>query len=144
MDSLAFMVRDERIWLYAYAIMEDEFHLLWKKQPDWEQKNVKQMLLKFTAQQIKRNLWTEDKKELALYRSQLHDRQFQFWEKTAFSTVIPNEGAAEEKIGYLHEAPVTAGLCRSITDYAFSSASFYQTGYDPEKILTDYHRNFSS
>lgn len=143
MNSLAFMVKDKRIWLYGYAIMEDEFHLLWKKQPGWEDKNIRQMLLKFTAQKIKRRLWAEDRKELELYRSHLPDRQFQFWEKAAFSTIIPSVGAAEEKIGQLHEAPVSAGLCSGISDYGFSSASFYLRGDDPENIMTDYHDCFA-
>lgn len=142
MNSLAFMVREERIWLYGYVIMEDEFHLLWKKQPEWEHKNIRQMLLKFTAQQIKRRLWAEDRKELELYRSNLHDRQFQFWEKTSFSAVIPDVDAAEEKIGQLHEVPVSAGLCSNVTDYAFSSAAFYQEGRNPGGIITHYHHCF--
>jgi REP element-mobilizing transposase RayT len=142
MDSLAFMAHEKRIWLYGYAIMEDEFHLLWKKQPGWEDRNIKQMLLKFTAQQIKRRLWVEDRKELALYRSDLHDRQFQFWDKASCSTVVSDAVAAEEKIGHLHEAPVLAGLCKDTTDYDFSSAAFYQSGHDPECILTNYQRYF--
>ncbi|MRG46356.1 hypothetical protein GFS24_14635 [Chitinophaga sp. SYP-B3965] len=142
MNSLAFMVMEKRIWLYGYVIMEDEFHLLWKKQPEWEGKNIRQMLLKFTAQRIKRKLWAEDRKELQLYRSDLHDRQFQFWEKASFSTSIPDPGAAEEKLGQLHEAPVSAGLCSCATDYAFSSASFYLRGHDPECMMTDYRDCF--
>lgn len=142
MNSLAFMVKEERIWLYGYVIMEDEFHVLWKKQPGWEDKNIRQMLLKFTAQQIKRRLWAENRKELELYRSQLHDRQFQFWEKAAFSAVIPDADAAEEKIAQLHEVPVSAGLCANVTDYAFSSAAFYQDGFDPEGIMTHYQHCF--
>lgn len=142
MNSLAFMVKEERIWLYGYVIMEDEFHLLWKKQPEWEHKNIRQMLLKFTAQQIKRSLWAEDRKELALYRSQLHDRQYQFWEKKSFSVVIPDADAAEEKIEQLHEVPVSAGFCSNVTDYAFSSAAFYLKGHDPEGIITHYHHCF--
>lgn len=142
MDSLVFLTREKRIWLYGYAIMEDEFHLLWKKQPGWEDRNIKQMLLKFTAQQIKRRLWVEDRKELALYRSDLRDRQFQFWEKASSSTVISDAEAVEEKIGHLHEAPVLAGLCKDTADYAFSSAAFYEKGHDPERILTSYQGYF--
>ena len=52
MDSLKFLVEDGRIWLYAFVLMPNHIHLLWNKQDKWIEKNIKQMFLKYTAQQI--------------------------------------------------------------------------------------------
>lgn len=126
LDSLAFMVQHQRIWLYGFVILPNEFHLLWQKQPAWEQKNIRQMLLKFTAHQIKYRLRAVNRRELEAYRSQLRDRQFQFWERAADAVPVPDEAAAREKLHYMHEAPVSAGLCGKAADYLFSSAAFYE------------------
>jgi REP element-mobilizing transposase RayT len=56
LDSLAFLVHEQRIWLYGYVIMPNHLHIIWRKQDNWIEKNVQQQFLKFTAQQIKFNL----------------------------------------------------------------------------------------
>ena len=49
LNSLTFLVKDERIWLYAYVIMPNHMHILWRKQNDWIEKNVQQNFLKYTG-----------------------------------------------------------------------------------------------
>lgn len=128
-DSLQFMVQDGRIWLYGLVILPNEFHLLWQKQPAWKQRNVRQMLLKFTAQQIKYRMRAANRPELETYRSQLRDRQFQFWERGASALPVTSAAGAWENLQNMHDAPVTAGLCRQAEAYRYSSADFYmQTG----------------
>ncbi|AWO01648.1 hypothetical protein DLD77_08040 [Chitinophaga alhagiae] len=124
-DSLAFMVENKRIWLYGFVILPGEFHLLWQRQPAWELKNLRQMLLKFTAHQIKHRLKAINRRELETYRSPLRDRQFQFWERHADALPVSIAQAAAEKLQQMHEAPVAGGLCRQPEAYRFSSAAFY-------------------
>lgn len=124
-DSLQFMVQDGRIWLYGLVILPNEFHLLWEKQPAWKQKNINQMLLKFTAHQIKYRMRATNPQELETYRSHLRDRQFQFWERGASALPVTGTASAWENLQNMHEAPVTAGLCRQAEAYRFSSAGFY-------------------
>lgn len=112
LDSLAFLVNDERIWLYAYIIMPNHMHILWRKQNDWIEKNVQQNFLKYTAQQIKFNLLENNPNELAKYTSTQRDRQFHFWERRAFRARILTRAVAEQKINYMHFNPVKAGLCK--------------------------------
>ena len=45
LDSLAFLVNDERIWLYAYVIMPNHMHILWRKQNDWIEKMFNRIFL---------------------------------------------------------------------------------------------------
>lgn len=125
LDSLAFMADNKRIWLYGFVILPGEFHLLWQQQPAWEQKNLRQMLLKFTAHQIKHRLKAVNRPELETYRSPLRDRQFQFWERFAEALPVTAAEAAVEKLQQMHEAPLAAGLCHQPEAYRFSSAAFY-------------------
>lgn len=142
LNSLAFMARNERIWLYGFVILEDEIHLLWKKRPAWENRNIRQMLLKFTAQQIKHRLRNARSGELVQYQCQRADRQFQFWEPAACSSPVPDACAAAEKLEQMHDAPFTGGLCHRGAAYAFSSARFYHSGEDPLRMMTHYHQYF--
>ena len=127
-DSLAFLVKERRIWLFGYVILPYEMHLLWQKQPAWERRNIRQMLLKFTAQQIKHRLKALDRKSLESYRTSLGDRQYQFWERRAEIRQVSHVNDAIEKLRAMHEVPVAAGLCTTANEYRFSSAMFYGPG----------------
>lgn len=142
LNSLAFMALNQRIWLYGFVILEDEIHLLWEKQPDWQGKNIRQMLLKFTAQQIKHHLRSIRSKELDRYKCLRHDRLFQFWEPSSSGIPVPDEHTAAEKLQQMHEAPFTNGICPPGTVYPYSSAMFYSSGEDPHGIMTHYHQYF--
>ena len=69
MDSLRFLVADERVWVYGYVIIPNHIHILWRKQDAWVEKSVQQQFLKFTAQQIKFNMSLHYPLELENYRS---------------------------------------------------------------------------
>ena len=44
----------------------------------------------------------------------------------------------EEKLDYMHDNPVKAGLCSLPEDYKYSSAGFYLNNIDELNILTHY------
>jgi len=137
LDSLAFLVNDHRIWLYAYVIMPNHIHILWRKQDAWIEKNVQQHFLKYTAQNIKFNLLNNDPSELTHYRSTQRDRKFHFWERRPYRARTLTRAVLEQKIDYIHYNPVKAGLCMLPEDYLFSSARFYyQKSENP--IITHY------
>ena len=113
-NSLKFLVEDKRIWLYGFIIMPNHIHLMWCKQHDWLDKNVKQMFLKYTAQQVKFNLLTHNPKELDSYISTQKDRNYHFWERRSYTATMYNRDVASQKINYIHNNPVKEAyvLCR--------------------------------
>ena len=58
-SSLAFLVKDKRIKLFAFCIMPDHIHLIWQMQPLIHPQHVQRDFLKYTAQQIKLDLQKE-------------------------------------------------------------------------------------
>jgi REP element-mobilizing transposase RayT len=56
LNSLTYLVTNKRIWLYGYVIMPNHVHILWRKQPEWLDKNVQQHFAKFNGQQFKFSL----------------------------------------------------------------------------------------
>lgn len=137
-ESLQFLVKTERIWLYGYVVMPNHVHLLWRKQDAWIDKSIQQQFLKFTAQMIKFNLIENSPNELKNYKSTQADRAYHFWERRPYKATMMNRGVFEQKLDYIHHNPVKAGLCTESADYEYSSARYYMDGIDELKILTHY------
>jgi REP element-mobilizing transposase RayT len=138
LESLQFLVKKERIWLYGYVLMPNHLHLLWRKQDAWVDKSVQQQFLKFTAQMIKFNLINNCPGELNKYLSTQADRAYHFWERRPYKTTMMNRPVLEQKLDYMHDNPVKAGLCSLAEDYKYSSAGFYLNNMDELNILTHY------
>jgi putative transposase len=138
MNSLKFLVSDNRIWLYGFVIMPNHIHLIWCKQNDRAQKSVTQMFLKYTAQQIKFNMQDQHEEELQGYRSSQSDRQYHFWERRSYPATMYNRRVASQKIDYMHYNPVKARLCESPEDYHYSSAKYYELNRDDWGFITHY------
>ncbi|MDZ7648249.1 MAG: transposase [Cytophagales bacterium] len=138
MNSLKFLIDDNRIWLYDYVIMPNHIHLMWCKQNAWVEKNIQQMFLKYTDQQIKFRLIEDNPKELANYLSTQKDRGYHFWERRAYSATMYNRKVASQKIDYMHYNPVKAGLCETPEQYLYSSYRFYELNQNTEKFLIHY------
>jgi len=139
MKSLKFMVVDNRIWLYGFVIMPNHIHLMWCKQEKWINRNIPQIFLKYTAQQIKFGMIDEGRTgELEQYRSTQQDRQYHFWERRPYGARMLSRKVASQKIDYMHFNPVKAGLCKYPEDYKYSSARYYELNMDEWGFLTHY------
>ncbi len=142
MDSLKFMATEGRIWLYGFVIMPNHIHLLWRKQDNWIEKNVQQMFLKYTAQQIKFDLLDSNSlRELNNYKSTQSDRAYHFWERRPHSATMYSRKVAGQKIDYMHYNPVKAGLCTMPEEYFYSSATYYELNKDDWGFLTHYEEH---
>ena len=100
--------------------------------------NVQRDFLKHTAQCIKDDMMKHHKKELANYLVNAKDRTYQFWERNALSIDLWREEVLLQKLNYLHQNPVRAGLTALPEQYNYSSALFYKTGIDNWSFLTHY------
>ncbi|PWK78675.1 hypothetical protein LX99_01123 [Mucilaginibacter oryzae] len=135
-DSLNFLVKNNRIWLYGYVIMPNHIHILWCKQPDWLNKNVQQHFSKFTAQQLKFSM-INDSRSLENYKSSQNDREYQFWERRPYKATMYNRIVLEQKLDYIHNNPVKAELCQLPEEYLHSSASYYIKN-EANELITHY------
>ncbi|MXV53082.1 transposase [Pedobacter sp. HMF7647] len=137
LESLQFHVRESRIWIYAYVIMPNHVHVLWRKQDEWIDKSVQQQFLKFTAQQIKFNLIKHFPQDLKKYRSTQSDRMYHFWERRPYKATMFTREIIEQKIDYIHNNPVEAGLCELPEQYRLSSAMYYYCN-QADNLVTHY------
>jgi REP element-mobilizing transposase RayT len=125
-DSLRFLVEDGRIHLYGFVIMDNHIHAIWQLREGHSQQSVQHSLLKFTAQKIKYGLVAYHPEVLERFKVKAKDRQYQFWERNPLSVELWNEAVLLQKLHYIHQNPVRAGLCLEAADYCYSSAAFYE------------------
>lgn len=96
-DALRFAIKERRINLYAFVIMNNYLHNLG----------------------LLNQLKVDSK-----------DREYQVWKRNPLSIELFTPAVFYQKIDYIHNNPVRAGLCKFPEDYKYSSASYYETGVD--------------
>ena len=74
--------------------------------------------------------------KLAEFLVNAKDRKYQFWERNPLSVEIWSEKVLLQKLKYMHENPVRAGICRYPEQYKYSSALFFHAGIDNWGFLT--------
>lgn len=137
-ESFSFTVKNKRANIFAFVIMSNHFHIVWQILPPYELNQVRQNLLKFTAQQFKfllsdnilnkslSNSETKSSDILEVFRVDKIDRKYQFWKRNPLSVEILSEKVLKQKINYIHD-----NLSRKNLDdvsYKYSSACYYETG----------------
>src|SRR5690606_21755808 len=137
-ESLVYLVRSERVIVYGYVIMDNHLHIIWKLTLFYSLKHTQLSFMKFTAQRIKRDLETHHRDVLKMFLVASKDRTYQFWQRNALCVDLYSDAIIEEKLQYIHQNPVKAGLSVNTFDYKFSSARFYEEFGDEFDFLTDY------
>ncbi len=137
-DSLSFLVKDKRVIIYAFIIMNNHVHFIWQIQEGFTKEAVQRDFLKFTAQQIKGDLEKNHPKVMSLFKVNAKDRKYQIWERNSLSIDLFSEKVFIQKLNYIHQNPVKAGLCKFPEEYYYSSAKFYETGTDDFGFLTHF------
>lgn len=129
-ESLRFLVKNNRVIVYGFVLMQNHIHLIWQLHRGHNREDVQRDFLKFTAQTIKDDLKKHHPQVLEQFRVNAKDRAYQFWERNPLSIDLYTEKVIGQKLNYLHQNPVRAGLCRLAEEYRYSSAAFYHTGRD--------------
>ena len=94
--------------------------------------------MRYTAQQMKKELIVSNPEFLEEFKVNKHDRAYQLWKREALSVELFTPAVFYQKLEYIHNNPVRAGICNFPEEYYFSSASFYATGVDKFGMLSHY------
>lgn len=52
-------------------------------------------------------------------------RKYQFWQRNSLCIELRSENVYNQKLDYIHNNPVKAGMCILAEDYKYSSARYY-------------------
>ena len=140
-NCLQAMVRKGFIELNAYLIMSNHVHFIWQPLGELTAKKIHSSFTNFTGREIRNSLVTHFPNILQEYKSKNLNREYQVWKRRSLSVELFTEKIFMQKLEYIHDNPVKAGLVRFAEDYRYSSASFYQNGIDKFGMLTHYSGN---
>ncbi len=124
-SSLEFLVKQKRIVVYGFVLMNNHIHIIWQCLPNNKPKEIQLSFMKFTAQMIIKDLRNNHQEVLAHFRVDNIDRKYQIWERNPLSVELRSREVLEQKLNYIHQNPVKANLCIIPEDYIFSSAAYY-------------------
>jgi REP element-mobilizing transposase RayT len=138
--SMHFLVADGRVRIFAFVIMPNHIHIVWRVKNKRNPSDIQRDFLKYTAQQIKLTLQNDNQKYLEEFYVGANDRKYQIWERNPLISRLTSIELVEQKINYIHANPIRGNwnLANEITEYKYSSARFYYEGIDDWGFLTHY------
>jgi putative transposase len=136
--SLSWIKENELAQIYSYVIMPNHLHLIWKTAQKERKESVQGTLLKHTAHLLKKDLMQNAPELLSSFRVMAANKQFQFWQRDSLAIKLYTREVAYQKLNYIHQNPVAKkwNLSPNYVLYKYSSAAFYEYGFDPWGLVT--------
>src|SRR5699024_10400958 len=134
LDSISFCKKEKGMEVIAWCIMNTHVHLIFRSLGDQEPGRLLGDLKRFTSKSIVKSIKYNPKE----YRKEIFFQQFnkvadnkskwknnQFWQHENKTIELWSNTVIQEKVNYVHQNPVEAGLVYMSEDYAYSSARDY-------------------
>ncbi len=128
-DSLNNLSERELIDVFAFVIMPNHIHLIWRTNKMNGKETAQSSFLKYTAHQFKK-LPQPDPKALSKYAVQASNKSYEFWQRDPLAIDIYTREVMLQKLHYIHMNPLAPHwqLVTDPNDYFWSSAAFYEKG----------------
>lgn len=139
-ESLKYCQKEKGLIIYAYVIMSNHIHMIVQTNEPHQIKDTIRDFKKFTSKKIlfqiqnepeSRREWMLKIFEDEAEQSKKH-KTYKFWQVGNHAIEVFTEKFIWDKINYIHENPVRAGLVKQQWDWIYSSASNYP---DEESVL---------
>ena len=138
LESMAYCRKEKGLNIHAWVIMSNHIHLIISARGEVPLSGAMRDLKKYTSfkilEEIKENK-TESRREWMLYlfakagKDNSNNKNYQFWQQDNHPIELDFHGDMfEQRLNYLHNNPVEAGLVKIATDYLYSSAVDYSGG----------------
>ena len=131
-DSLQYCMREKGLQMYEFVIMSNHAHLIMASDkvplPD-----ILRDFKKFTAKKIieaiihgneSRKEWMLKKFAFAGNRNS-NNTNYQFWQQDYHAVELSTKKMWDQRVQYIHNNPVRAGIVENVEDYVYGSARFY-------------------
>ena len=136
-ESLRYCQKSKGLELYAFCIMPNHVHLIARAEEGKNLSEILRDLKKFTSTQIIQAIsgnLQESRCEWMLWlfraagQNNPKNTNNQFWQHENHPIELTDNFLVEQRLNYLHQNPVRAGLCFAPEEYVYSSASQYAGG----------------
>jgi len=143
-NTLKKLVKQGLIEIYGFVIMPNHIHLILKLiKPNGKEK-PSSSFLKETAHELRKDLIRCRPEALKYFRVFEADRSYRIWQRDSLAIETFSKWVLEQKLNYIHNNPLQErwNLAKDPVDYRWSSATFYERGFDEFNMLTDYRDMF--
>jgi len=137
-NSLQFLIKEGSVKVSGFVLMENHFHLIWQVMGSHKREDVQRDFLRYTAEQILKQLRNLKSPMLEELLVNAKDRRYQVWERNSLSIELRSSQVFKQKLEYIHANPVRAGLCNLTEEYYYPSARFYELNESNWDFLTHY------
>jgi REP element-mobilizing transposase RayT len=133
-DSLKFCIKNKGLKLHAWVIMPNHLHMIVSCQQGVVLGEVMRDFKKFTSRKVvtaiadneheSRKAWMLNFFRFAATSNNGTD-EYQFWQHEFHPVILDSGEKIMQRLNYLHENPVRAGIVWQSEDYKYSSAIDY-------------------
>jgi putative transposase len=135
-ESLQYCIKEKGLQLHAGVIMSNHVHLIASAKQGFMLTNILRDLKKFTSNKIFKAIEEnpkESRKEWMLWmfkragKRNSNNKDFQFWQQDNHPIELNTAEMLKQRLDYLHQNPVRAGIVYEPQDYVYSSGIDYCT-----------------
>ena len=128
-DSLKYCQTNKGLEIYAFVIMSNHIHILLRSDigklsdtiREFKSFTAKQILLAIDTESESRRDWMLNLFEFAAKQHKRNEK-YQIWTHENHAELIYSDKFIIQKINYIHDNPVRAGIVENPEDYLYSSA----------------------
>ncbi|MBB3697538.1 transposase [Flammeovirga yaeyamensis] len=133
-DSLKYCQKHKDLKLHAYVIMSNHIHLIITKGLHENLSDILRDFKKFTSKTIIKSIQenpSESRKDWMIWmfkragQKNTRNREYQFWQQHNQPVILNSNEKLSQRLNYIHDNPIKAGLVLDAKDYLYSSASNY-------------------
>jgi REP element-mobilizing transposase RayT len=134
LDSIRYCQENKGLELYAYCIMSSHVHLIIARRGEPELQDIMRDIKKYTAVSIIsaiKNNPQESRRDLLMClfekegKYNKDNEKYQFWQRHSHPIALDTEAKLYQRMGYIHNNPVEAGIVLQPEHYLYSSAATY-------------------
>ena len=132
-DSLRYCQTEKGLLLYSWCLMPSHLHLIVSATDGKSISDIMRDFKKFTSKKIVQTIQTinESRKEWMLDKFEFAGRwnpkieNYKFWQDGIHPIILTSNHFIDQKLSYIHQNPVSAGMVFEPQHYVYSSAIDY-------------------
>ncbi len=143
-ESLSHLSVKGKIDVFAFVIMPNHIHLIWRINANNGKETTVGSFLKYTAHEFKKTLKTNNPEFLSHFAINASNKNYEFWQRDSLAIELFSKKVAFQKLDYIHNNPLSGrwNLVKESSDYQFSSAKFYEKNINNFLFLKDIREEF--
>ncbi len=132
-DSLAYCRKEKGLELFSWCLMSNHIHLVARAKEGFKMSGILRDFKKYTSKTILKKIQEEPEsrrswllsvmRESAIKNSKV--QAYQLWRNDNHPILLYTTEVIQQKVNYIHQNPVKAGIVGNVEDYLFSSARNY-------------------